>query len=144
MNIFFSAVKDGTLKGVKTGLMLLKIILPIYAIVVLIKYSPIMTWLQTFFEPSMELFRLPGNSIVPIITGLFTDEYGVLAAVSSFDYNMAQVTTIAMITLTVHSLPVESVIAQKIGLPPVKIALFRLVLAIIIGLLVGWLGGIFS
>ena len=143
MNIFFTAVKDGTLKGVKTGLMLLKIMIPIYVIVVLIKYSPIMPWLQSFFEPSMGLFRLPGNAIIPIITGVFTDEYGVIAAMRSFDLNMAQITTIAMITLTVHSLPVESAIAQKIGFPPVKIALFRIALAIIIGLLVGWMGGIF-
>ena len=143
MNIFFTAVKDGTLKGVKTGLMLLKIMIPIYIIVVLIKYSPIMPWLQSFFEPSMGLFRLPGNAIIPIITGVFTDEYGVIAAMRSFDLSMAQITTIAMITLTVHSLPVESAIAQKIGFPPVKIALFRIALAIIIGLLVGWMGGIF-
>lgn len=144
MNTFFTAVKDGTIKGLKTGLMLLKIMLPIYFIVVLIKYSPIMPWLQNFFEPSMGLFRLPGNAIVPIITGIFTDEYGVIAAMKSFDFSMAQITTIAMITLTVHSLPVESAISKKIGLPPVKIALFRIALAIFIGLLVGWLGGIFK
>lgn len=143
MNIFMTAVKDGTIKGLKTGLMLLKIMLPVYFVVVIIKYSPIMPWLQNFFEPSMGLFRLPGNAIVPIITGVFTDEYGVIAAMRSFDFSMAQITTIAMIILTVHSLPVESAIAQKIGFPPVRIALFRIVLAILIGLLVGWLGGIF-
>ena len=142
MNVFLTAVKDGTIKGIKTGLMLLKIMIPIYFIVVLIKYSPIMPWLQTFFEPSMGLFRLPGNGIVPIITGIFTDEYGVIAAMRSFDFSMAQITTIAMIILTAHSLPVESAIAQKIGFSPIKLAIFRITLAIFIGLLVGWLGGI--
>ena len=143
MNIFMTAVKDGTIKGLKTGLMLLKIMIPIYFLVILIKYSPIMPLLQNFFEPSMGLFQLPGKAIIPIITGVFTDEYGVIAALKSFDFSMAQITTIAMISLTVHSLPVESAIAQKIGFPPVRIALFRIALAIVIGLLVGWLGGIF-
>lgn len=142
MNTFFTAVKDGTVKGIKTGIMLLKIMLPVYFVVVLIKYSPIMPWLQGMFEPSMSLFRMPGNAIVPIVTGIFTDEYGVIAAMRSFDFTMAQITTIAMIALTAHSLPVESALAQKIGFPPVKLAVFRIVLAIIIGLLVGWLGGI--
>ena len=143
MSIFLTAVKDGTIKGLKTGVMLLKIVLPIYLIVVLIKYSPIMPWLQNFFEPGMSLFNLPGDAIVPIITGVFTDEYGVIAAMRSFDFTMAQITTIAMIALTAHSLPVESALAQKIGFPPVKLLLFRIVMAIFIGLLVGWLGGIF-
>lgn len=142
MNTFFTAVKDGTVKGIKTGIMLLKIMLPVYFVVVLIKYSPIMPWLQGMFEPSMSLFRMPGNAIVPIVTGIFTDEYGVIAAMRSFDFTMAQITTIAMIALTAHSLPVESALAQKIGFPPVKLAVFRIALAIIIGLLVGWLGGI--
>src|SRR5665648_1262066 len=112
--------------------MLLKIMLLVYCVVVLIKYSPIIPLLQNFFEPSMGLFRLPGNAIVPIITGIFTDVYGVIAAMRSFEFSMAQITTIAMITLTVHSLPVESAITKKIGLPPVKIALFRIALAIFI------------
>lgn len=142
MNIFFTAVKDGSIKGIKTGLMLLKIMIPIYFLVVLIKYSPIMPWFQKFFEPSMGVFQLPGNAIIPIITGIFADEYGVIAAMRSFDFTMAQITTIAMISLTVHSLPVESAIAQKIGFPPVRVAIFRIVLAILIGMLVGWLGGI--
>lgn len=54
MNIFFIAVKDGTIKGLKTGLMLLKIMLPIYFIVVLIKYSPIMPWLQNFLNQAWD------------------------------------------------------------------------------------------
>lgn len=142
MNTFLVAVKDGTIKGVKTGVMLLKVVLPVYIIVVLIKYSPLMLWLQGFFEPGMKIFNLPGNAIVPIITGIFTDEYGVIAAMKSFDLSMAQITTIAMIILTAHSLPVESALAQKIGFSPGRLAVFRIVLAILIGMLVGWLGGV--
>ena len=50
MSIFFVAVKDGAIKGVKTGVMLLKIMIPIYLLVVLIKYSPIMPWLEKLFQ----------------------------------------------------------------------------------------------
>lgn len=142
MNIFVMAVKDGTIKGLKTGIMLLKVVLPVYLIVVLIKYSPLMPWLQDFFEPGMGIFNLPGNAIVPIITGIFTDEYGVIAAMKSFDLSMAQITTIAMIILTAHSIPVESALARKIGFAPGRLAVFRIALAILIGMLVGWLGGV--
>ena len=144
MSTFLIAVKDGTIKGFKTGVMLLKIMIPIYLLVVLIKYSPIMPWLERLFQPAMSIFKLPGDAIVPIVTGLFTDEYGVIAAMKSFDFSMAKITTIAMIALTAHSLPVESALAQKIGFPPGKILIMRIVLAIVLGLLTGWLGGVFT
>lgn len=143
MSIFFTAVKDGTVKGIKTGVVLFKIVIPIYLIVILIKYSPIMPWFQNFFEPGMSLFNLPGDAIVPIITGMFTDEYGVIAAMKSFNFTMAQITTITMITLTAHSLPVEFALAQKIGFPSGKLLLLRLSAAILLGIIVGWSGGVF-
>lgn len=144
MKTFLKTVKIGTIKGLKTGALLLKIVLPIYLLVVIIKYSPVMPWFQNFFEPSMSLFNLPGDAIVPIITGMVTDEYGVIAAMKSFDFTMAQLTTIAMMTLTAHSLPVEFALAQKIGFPSGKLLLLRLSAAIFIGILVGWAGGVFS
>ena len=143
MKKFFVAIKDGTFKGLKTGAFLLKIMIPVYLIVVLIKYSPIMPWLQKLFTPAMGMFKLPGDAVVPIITGIFTDEYGVVAAMGGFDFTAAGITTIAMISLTFHSIPVESAIAQKIGFPALPFALFRLFFAIVFGLLVGWLGGVF-
>ncbi len=140
MSVFFAAVRDGAVKGLRTSIMLLKIMIPIYLLVVLIKYSPIMPWLQGVFQPAMTIFRLPGDAIVPIVTGLFTDEYGVIAAMKTFDFSMAQITTISMVILTAHSLPVESALARKIGFPPGKLAVFRLMLAVLVGMLVGWLG----
>ena len=142
MNKFFLAIKDGIIKGLRTGLFLLKIMIPVYLVVVLVKYSPLMPWLEKIFTPAMRIFNLPADGVVPIITGIFTDEYGVIAAMGGFDFTTAGITTIAMISLTFHSIPVESAIAQKIGFPAVPFGLFRLVSAIFIGVLVGWLGGV--
>ncbi len=142
MNLFAATVKDGAIKGVKTAVMLLKIVLPIYAAVVLIKYSPIMPFLQNLFSPAMRFFHLPGNGIIPLITGFFTDEYGTIAAMSTFDFTTAEITTIAMIVLVAHSIPVESAIAQKIGMSAARFAVFRILSAIAVGLLIGWIGGV--
>jgi hypothetical protein len=142
MSTFITAIKDGAIKGIKTGVMLLKVMIPIYAIVVIIKYSPIMELLESTFAPAMRFFNLPGDAVVPIISGLFTDEYGVVAAMSSFDFSKAAITTIAMITLTAHSLPVESAIGKKIGFPVGIVTAYRLIMAVLVGVLIGWLGGI--
>ncbi len=143
MKIFVSIVKDGIIKAIKTGLMLFKIMIPIYLLVVVLKYSPVMEWLSNILEPVMKIFNLPPEASVPIITGIFTDEYGVIAGINSFDFSSASITTIAMIALMAHSLPVESALAQKIGYPAGKIVLLRVTMAVITGVMVGWIGGIF-
>jgi Nucleoside recognition len=143
MRKFFTAVKDGIIKGLKTVLMLLKILIPIYLLVVVIKYSPVMPWLENVAAPVMKIFRLPPEAAVPVVTGLFSDEYGVVAALGGFNFSMAAITTIAMITLAAHSLPVEAAVAQKIGLPTVAMVLMRIGTAIFTGIFVGWLGGVF-
>lgn len=142
MNLFAATVRDGAIKGIKTAVMLLKIVLPIYAIIVLIKYSPVMPFLQNLFSPAMKFFQLPGDAIVPLITGFFTDEYATIAVLSTFDFTTAEITTIAMFVLVAHSIPVESAIAQKIGMSAAKFAAFRILSAIAVGLLVGWIGGL--
>lgn len=142
MYLFAAAIKDGAVKGVKTAVMLLKIVLPIYAVVIVIKYSPVMTFLQDFFSPAMKIFHLPGDGIMPLITGFFADEYSTIAVMSTFDFTTAEITTISMFVMVAHSVPVEIAIAQKMGMPAAKLVVFRILSAIAIGLLVGWIGGL--
>jgi len=141
-NKLVGAILDGVIKGIKTGIMLLKVMIPVYIIVILIKYSPIMPWLQQACAPVMKLFNLPSDAVVPIITGMLTDEYGMVAALSGFNFTMAAITTIAMIGLTAHSLPVEAAIAQKMGFSALKITIYRIAMAVLIGLMIGWIGGV--
>ncbi len=135
-----TVLKIGTWKALKTAFMLLKIIVPIYILVTIFKYSKGMEWTTMILEPVMGIFNLPGEAAVPIIAGIFTDEYGAIAGINSLDFAAPAITTIAMITLMFHSIPVESVLAQKIGYSASKIILLRFFMAIIAGLLVGWMG----
>ncbi|MGL4483631.1 MAG: nucleoside recognition domain-containing protein [Anaerovoracaceae bacterium] len=144
MKKIVTAIKDGIIKALKTGFSLLKVMLPIYLLVVILKYSPVMPWMQKVSEPVMKLFNLPSEAAVPIITGAFTDEYGVVAAISSFSFSTAAITTIAMITLMFHSMPVETAIAQKIGFKSGYVFVYRLVMAVLVGIFVGWIGGLLN
>jgi hypothetical protein len=91
----------------------------------------------------MRVFGLPGEAGVPLIVGVFSDEYATVASMSPFSFDMAQITIIAMINLYFHALPIESVISQKIGIPPLKIAIYRFVMAVITGIIVAYLGVVF-
>jgi spore maturation protein SpmB len=135
-------VGSGALKGLKTGLMLLKVMLPVYIIVVLLKYSPLMPFITDLFEPVMGFLNLPGEAAAPIIAGVFADEYGCIAAMRSFSFNAAAITTIAMVNLFFHSIPVESAINRQIGFAVWQIALFRLFMAVAVGLTVSRLAAV--
>lgn len=143
MDLAIKTIKTGFIKAIKTTLVLMKVVLPVYALVVIIKYSPIMPFLQSAFEPVMGLFRLPAAAAIPLITGLFTDEYATIAAANQFDFTGWELTSIAMINLVCHSLPVEYALSNKIGFPGGKFVLFRVFAAIIVGLILAIIGGVF-
>ncbi|NLY71324.1 MAG: hypothetical protein GX076_06570 [Clostridiales bacterium] len=143
MSLLANTIKDGFIKALKTTATLMKVVLPVYAIVVLLKYSPVMPLLEQLFQSSMGIYNLPGEAVVPLIAGVFTDEYGTIAATRQFDFDSLQITTIAMICLVFHSIPVEYALSRKIGLPAGKLVLYRLIMAIIIGLITAWIGGLF-
>jgi hypothetical protein len=134
--------KDGIIRGLKTGGILLRVMIPIYLIVVFLKYTPAIPAMQRFLVPAMRVFSLPGDAAVPIVAGVFSDEYGVVAAMSGFDFTTAQITTIAMIVLCFHTIPLEAAIGRQIGFSPVKYTLYRLALAVLTGIFAGWLTGV--
>lgn len=142
--MLITAIRIGFIKAIKTTFLLLRIVLPIYALVVIFRYSPGMPYLQDLFTPAMGLFNLPGDAIMPIVTGVFTDEYGAIAVMSQLNLTTSQITTVAMIVLVAHGVPVEAAIAQKVGLNFLKFTAYRLLMAILVGLLIGWLGVLLS
>ena len=136
-------IKDGAVKGLRTALMLLKIMIPIYLLVVLLHHTEFFNFLGGIVAPAMRLFALPGDAVVPLVVGVFSDEYSVVAAMGGFDFTKAHITIIAMITLCFHSIPVETVVTRKIGMPALRIAIFRIGLAIGTGALCAWLAMVF-
>ncbi|MDR1069151.1 MAG: hypothetical protein LBL36_07915 [Clostridiales Family XIII bacterium] len=136
------AFKVGFIKGLTTGGRLLCVMLPIYLVVVFLTYTPVIAFLQERLAPVMRVFSLPGDAAIPIVTGFFSDEYGVVAAMSGFNFGAAQITTIAMIILCFHSIPLEAAVGRQIGFNPAKYTVYRFVMAIVTGVLVGWLTGL--
>lgn len=142
MSLAMQAVKNGFIHAIKTTTTLMKVVFPVYAVVVVIKYSPVLPFLQEVFRPAMGLFRLPPEAVVPLITGVFTDEYGTIAATNQFAFTPAEITTIAMIGMVFHSIPVEYAVTRKIGLPAGRFVAFRFVAAVLMGILVSRIGGV--
>ena len=141
--IVSKAIKDGIIKGLRTALMLLTIMVPIYLGVTLLRHTAFFAWLADRIAPAMNIFALPGEAVIPVVAGFFADEYAVVAAMSGFSFTMAQSTVIVMVILAFHSMPVETVITRRIGMPALRIALFRVGLAVFSGIVVAYLAALF-
>ena len=49
--------KNGAVNGLSTSYMLLKIIIPVYALVTILNHTPVIGWVARYFEPAMNLGR---------------------------------------------------------------------------------------
>lgn len=141
--MLINSIKLGFKKGINTTIMLAKIIVPIYFIITIIKYTFIMELIAHIFEPLMGIFNLPGEAVIPFITGIFLDEYGAIAGINAISLNAWEITIVAILVSFAHSLFIETAIIKKLGLSISFFSVSRIVLAIIFGCIIGNIGGIF-
>lgn len=140
--MLIDAIKVGFKKGLYCCWTLIKIMVPIYICITFIKYSPLMDWLVAGFSPVMGIFRLPGEAAVPWITGMFSDEYGAIAAIKAVGLTGMDITVVSIMIMLAHSLFVEAAIIKKMGLSLLFFTCYRLIAAILAGVVFGLAGGV--
>lgn len=143
MDKFVFVLYAGLKKGFKTAGLLLLIIVPVFGITTILRHSFVLDYLSDILSPIMSIFNLEGESLVPVVAGVFGDEYSVVAAFKSFNFSSFTITTVSMIILCFHSIPVETGVSKLIGFSMLKVFLFRFCLAIFSGVLTGFSAGLF-
>ena len=139
-----SSIKNGLINGLKTCWFLIKIIIPVYLFITILKNTPAMDWLTTACAPLMGLFHMPGEAAVPLITGFILDEYGLIAAIKAVDLTGFSVVILAVMVLISHSLFVEAAIVKKMSLSATFFTLYRLSASLIMGFALSIAGTVFS
>lgn len=119
---------------------LLIIIVPTYAVVAVIKHSPILPWMTEQLAPAMGIFGLPGTAALPILLAIFVSLYSALAAMAGLGLSSGETTTLALMLGLCHNLIVEGAILQRLRANALVWTAVRIAMAIVAGLLVGpWL-----
>lgn len=126
--------KTGFQRGLFTTWKLAKVIVPVYMVVTLLKYTPVMGMVAGFFEPLMQFFGLPGEASLVLVLGKLLNIYAALGAISSLELTGREITIIATMLLLSHSLPMESAVSAGTGVNAVLITAFRLLISVIAGL----------
>lgn len=125
----------GTVKALRTALILAKIIIPVTFVLVTLD---MMGWLVTvagLFGPMLKIFGLPGEAALPLLLGFFVNIYASLGAIAVLSLSPREITVTALMILTCHSLLMESPILKFTGLRPVSSVFLRMAGAFLFGFL---------
>lgn len=130
---------QGTRKALRATLILGKIIVPVTFVLVALEQLGWLIRIASLFGPMLNPFGLPGDAALPLLLGFFVNIYAAMGAIAVLTLSPREVTVIAVMILTCHSLLMETPVLKFTGLPSVTSALLRIAGAFLFGFLVNLL-----
>jgi hypothetical protein len=133
---FWEPARTGLTKTIRITLLLTKIIVPVTAVIVALEKLGRLEQLAYLFNPFCRVFGLPGEAALPIVLGSCMNIYASLGAIAALNLSSREVTVIALVILTCHSLFMETPILCFAGLSPWRSVAIRLSGALFLGFVV--------
>ncbi len=128
-------LRTGLLSGLQTSLKLIKVVLPIYVAVDLLKGTAAIDVLGGVFAPLMKLFGLPGEAAFAFIAAFLLNLYAALAILVPLHLTPWQVTQCGLMMGIAHNLLVEGAVLGSTGARGGVLTLCRLAIAATTGIL---------
>ncbi len=120
-------------KTLKTLLKLSKVIIPVVFLMVILEEFDLLQPIAKQFAPILRFAGLPGETALPILLGFFINIYASVGSIASLSLSSREITVVALIILTSHSLLMETPVLKITGFSPWQSILFRIVSAFICG-----------
>jgi len=125
--------------ALSTGWVLFRVMIPALLAVRLISHLGVLEPLGDLMAPLMKTAGLPGETGIIWITAMLTNMYGGLAllagAAAPLELTVGQVTSLGMMLLLAHSMPVEVTVAARSGVSPFLVIPLRVGSALAAGVL---------
>ena len=135
MQVYLEPAKNGLKKTLNITLLLAKIILPVTLVVTFLEGTGLLHSVSQFFHPALGIFGLPGEAALPLLLGFFINIYAAMGAIAVLSLSSQEVTVIALIILTSHSLLMEAPVLSFTGLGPHRSIPLRIGLGLLFGFL---------
>ena len=130
----FATLKKGFLNGLSLTVDMIKVIVPFYLLVELLRYLGLIRFIGGIFRPFMGLFGLPGESALALIAGYTANLYAAIAVLKPLHLSSKDVTIIALMLGISHSLPVETSITKRTGVNAWPLLAARLFFSLLAGM----------
>ena len=115
MERFKRVVKQAIPRAFKTIWWIFKITAIVSFVMLLLKYTGILTWIAAAVSPVFQIFGLPGDASLAYVSGYFINVYSCIAVVSTLDLTVRQITILGTMTLAAHAMVVECAVQKKTG-----------------------------
>ncbi len=132
--------KNGFANGLKTSYLLLKVIIPVFALIKVLEHTPVIGWISQYCDPLMRFVGLPGEAALAVVTGMFLNFYAAIGIIIALGLTAWQVTIIAVILSCCHELVIETAIIKKTGIHAWPILGIRLATALGAGVILNLFG----
>jgi spore maturation protein SpmB len=134
--------KRGLADGLKTALTLLKVIIPVFAVIKILEHTPVIGWISTLFDPLMRFVGLPGEAALAVVTGMLLNFYAALGIILAMGLSTWQITIMAVMLSCCHELVLETAIIKKTGISAWPVLTIRLVTAFGAGAVMNLVGNL--
>ena len=132
--------KNGFANGLKTSFLLLKVIIPVFALIKILEHTPVIGWISQYCDPLMRFVGLPGEAALAVVTGVFLNFYAAIGIIIALGLTAWQITIIAVILSCCHELVIETAIIKKTGIHAWPILGIRLATALGAGVILNLFG----
>ena len=122
--------KNGFANGLKTSFLLLKVIIPVFALIKILEHTPVIGWISQYCDPLMRFVGLPGEAALAVVTGVFLNFYAAIGIIIALGLTAWQITIIAVILSCCPELVIETAIIKKTGIRAWPILGIRLATAL--------------
>lgn len=112
---FRARIRTGIETGMRTSFQILKITVPLYVAVDLLKRTPVIEVLGGFFSPLMGLFGLPGEAAFAFIAAFLLNLYAAIAILVPLQLDAFQMTQCGLMMGIAHNLVVEGGVLRSTG-----------------------------
>jgi hypothetical protein len=113
----FISLKNGVMSGLYTSGILLKVMIPTMAAVWILKLAGILDVFAALTSPLMDVFHLPGEASLVLITGGLVNIYAAIAVAVNIPLTAQGMTVLAIMVLIAHNLLVETAVQSRAGTP---------------------------
>jgi hypothetical protein len=129
------------MRGLRLFVTLLKVMVPAYIAVSLLKQTPFLDAAVQAVAPLMRWVGLPPSAAIPLVVAFSGSLYGAIGAMQSLHFTPEQITQIAVVMLIAHNLIVELSITARLRTRWVLIGLFRVTAGLSMGALLHYAFG---
>ncbi len=126
---------NGARKGLQTTFRMSKIIFPVTFVLILLEKTGWLPAVAGVFRPFLGVVGLPGEAALPLFLGFISNIYAAMGAIAVLSLSPREITLIALIILTCHSLMMEGPVLKIAGLSPLVSVPLRLLSGLFFALL---------